>query len=118
MSEPDHFLAEAAKLFDTLRERVAGPRTGQHDDDVWERAVRETPSEACCRCPICRAIAASRGSGVTAQLTDAGRSLFTALGKVLEAVDQPVVRRETRPPGGWPGPDTARSAQGETLDAG
>jgi hypothetical protein len=123
MSEPDHFLAEAAKLVDALRERMAGPRPGRQDDDVWGQAVREEPAHSaeCRSCPICRAMAASRRSGVSGQFAEAGRSLFAALGKVVEAADQPVSRRETRPPGGWPSPAPKPApgpASGDATDAG
>ena len=117
MSEPDHVFSEAAKLVDALRERLGGSPGGRQDD-VWGQAIREEPAHptACRYCPICRAIAASRESGVTEQFADVGRSLFAALGKVLEAADPPVGRRETRPPGGWP--SAPGPAQGETSDAG
>jgi hypothetical protein len=131
MTEPDHVLAEAAKLFDSLRRRLGGP--GEPDPaDAWARAVHDEPvhhiatgAPECKYCPVCRAIAASRqsGPGITENLVSAGRSLFAALGHALDGLDRPPTGRpETRPPTGWPSPEPPEErkprSDGEIIDIG
>ena len=134
MTEPDHVLNEAAKLFDTLRRRLSassGPAKSE-TGDIWGRAVHGEPvhhiatgAPECKYCPVCRAIAASReaGPGVTENLVSAGRSLFSALGHVLDGLDRPPTGRpQTRPPTGWPAQDRPEEGKprsdGEIIDIG
>jgi hypothetical protein len=102
---------EARKLFDTIQGRATrhvgrtvfnsftgggggGERSGAKD--VWGEAVSEPHDEYICRaCPVCRAIAAQRESGidVAGHLAAAGGELFAAFRQTIDVLSRPAPRR-------------------------
>lgn len=110
MSEqPGHVIEEAARLFETLRRKMAGDDAAA--GDVWGRATREEHPPGgpeCQYCPICRAIAAARESGpdVAGHVMEAGRSLTAALREAAAAFE----RTRSAPP--------RAGADGDPIDIG
>jgi hypothetical protein len=112
--QPGYVLEEAAKLFVALRRRMRGGGDRPADDDVWGWATHEpaggshfaTGAPECQYCPICRTIAAARGSGtdVVGHMMDAGQSLIAAMRETVAAYDR------SRPP--------RSGADGEPIDIG
>jgi hypothetical protein len=101
---------EARKLFDTIQGRATrhvgrtvlnsftggGERSGAKD--VWGEAVSEPHDEYICRaCPVCRAIAAQRESGidVAGHLAAAGGELFAAFRQTIDVLSRPAPRRQS-----------------------
>lgn len=97
MSEqPGQVLEDAVRLFVAMGRRMGDPGRSVRRDDVWSRATREdhpkiaTGAPECQYCPICRTIAATRGSGgsVTGHMVNAGHELLAAMREVVTAYDR------------------------------
>lgn len=95
MSEQQNSVVdEAVRLVDALRRRMM---SGGSSGDVWAEATSDawgehvaTGAPECRYCPVCRAIALSRGSGpeVVDHLMRAGESLYAAFREAMAGMDR------------------------------
>lgn len=90
----DEVLREMARLLDAVRGRI-----GHHEPagDVWSAATRDeepphiaTGAPECLYCPICRTIAAARGSGpdLAGQVLAAGQAMMAAVRDAVASHDR------------------------------
>jgi hypothetical protein len=122
---------EARKLFDTIQGRATrhvgrtvfnsftGGGGGERSSakDVWGEAVSEPHDEYICRaCPVCRAIAAQRESGidVAGHLAAAGGELFAAFRQTIDVLSRPAPRRTGGEGEGDGGRDKGRDSSRDT----